>query len=188
MIGKLDYKWKALNESKKLSSESTVDSSERIEDSEKRIESLEIEDSSISSFVENMDDCINDFIASISAYESDEELYECCEIEPEEPYGNEEYVYTTKAKAKVACKEAIKFVWNDTMDSYEVEKDNIISYTKDYFEGLEEEFKDFLCEFLDSYDEYIELECEGDSKEYVACKNLNFLILISKRKVKSTAF
>lgn len=150
----------------------TVDSSERVEDSEKWKESLEIEDSSISSFVENMEDCINDFIASISAYVSEEELYEYCTIEMEalSDYDNKVYVYTTKAKAKVACKEAIKSVWNDLKDSYEVEKENIISYAKDYFEGLEEEFTNFLSEFLDSYDEYAELECEGDSKEYVASK------------------
>lgn len=56
-------------------------------------------------------------------------------------YGNEEYDYPTKAKAKVACKEAIKSVWDDIMNNYEVEKEN-----------------------LDSYDEYAELECEGASK------------------------
>ena len=136
------------------------------------IQILAFDGVSKSLFLDDMRECINDFITSISDYESDEELYDYYKIdEPElSDYGNGEYDYPTKAKAKLACKEAIKSVWDDIMNNYEVEKENIISYAKDYFAGLEDEFKDFLHEFLDSYDEYAELECEGASKKYVADK------------------
>lgn len=106
--------------------------------------------------------------------ESEEELYEHQYIDAPCPtdYDSEVYEHPTKAKAKAACKEAVGAFISDVQESYEEEKDNIVSYAADYFSGLEEAFQEFVGEFLESYDEYASLECEGGVQEYVCRRKL----------------
>ncbi len=119
----------------------------------------------VSAFVESMTECVDDFADRISAYESEEELYEDAEIAYPEPcdYGSEEYEYPMKAKAKTACKEAVEDMIRDVQEMYREERDHITSYASEYFSGLEEKFCEFVNEFLESYDEYASLECENEA-------------------------
>lgn len=119
-----------------------------------------------------MEECIEDFLGKVNAYESDEELYEESDVDAPYPpdYGSEEYDYPTKAKAKAACKEAVKSALEDMLNTYGEQRDNIISYAEDYFGGLGELLQGFVGEFLESYDEYASIECEGQAQEYVLGK------------------
>lgn len=124
----------------------------------------------ISEFVENMMECVNDFLKKINSYESEEELYENLELSCPDAcdYESSSYEYPSKAKAKVACKEQVESLVNDLMENFEDEKEHIISYTADYYKGLEDAFAEFVNEFSESYDEYMSLECVGSAAEYVS--------------------
>lgn len=130
----------------------------------------------VSSFVKSMTECVDDFVSKVSAYEGEEELYEESDIRYPDPgdYDSGDYVYSTKAKAKTACKEAVEKVINDVKEDYGIERNNIVSYASEYFSGLEESFYGFMHEFSESYDEYASLECDGDAKKYILEKKSEF--------------
>lgn len=130
----------------------------------------------VSSFVENMLECVDDFIRKIKDYESDEELYSCHELDYPEPdeYGSYEFEHPTKAKAKIACKKAVQSLVNAVKENYEEEKEYIVSYAKDYYLGLENMFDDFIGTFLESYDDYMSLECEDAAEEYISAQKSVF--------------
>lgn len=128
----------------------------------------------VSSFVENMMEYVNDFIEKINSYESDEVSYKDLRILSYHPnasdYESDSYEYSSKAKAKVACKEQVQSLVDDIMENFEDEKEQITSSAADYYGGLEEAFAKFVNEFSESYDEYMSLECEGSAAEYVSSR------------------
>ena len=130
----------------------------------------------VSAFVENMLECVDDFIRKIKDYESEEELYICHELDCPEPdeYGSYEFEYSTKAKAKIACKKAIQSLMDTVKEDYEEEKEHIVSYAKDYYLELENMFDDFISSFLESYDDYMSLECEDEAEEYISAQKSVF--------------
>lgn len=123
----------------------------------------------VSSFVENMQECVDDFIKKIKGYESDEELYDFHNLDCPESgeYGSGEFDYSTKAKAKIACKNVVESLVKDVKESYEEEKEQIVSYARDYYSGMADMFDEFIGEFLETYDDYISLECEDAAEEYI---------------------
>lgn len=139
-------------------------------------ELTEEEREQVSSFVENMIECVDDFISKLKEYKSDEELYEYADLAYPEPsdYGNFEFDYPTKAKAKIACKEAVQSLVKDVKEGFEEEKEQIVSCAKDYYKGLEDTFEGFINEFLESYDDYISLECEAEAEEYISAQKSVF--------------
>lgn len=126
----------------------------------------------VSSFVKNMQECVDDFMKKMKAYESDEELYNSHNLDylSSEEYGSDEFDYPTKAKAKIACKKAVESLVNDVGENYEEEKEQIVSYARDYYSGIVEMFDEFAAMFLESYDDYIFLECEEDAEEYISAQ------------------
>lgn len=130
----------------------------------------------VSSFAENMLECVDDFIKKIKEYESDEELYSCHDLDcpiPDE-YGSYEFEYPTKAKAKIACKKAVQSLMDEVKENYEEEKEYIVSYAKDYYLGLENMFDEFIGTFLESYDDYMSLECEDAAEKYISAQKSVF--------------
>lgn len=126
----------------------------------------------VSSFVENMQECVDDFLRRMKEYESDEELYDSHNLACPESveYGSDEFDYPTKAKAKIACKRAVESLIKDVKESYEGEKEQILSYARDYYSGMADMFDEFVGMFLESYDDYMSLECEGDAEKYISAQ------------------
>lgn len=113
----------------------------------------------ISSFVENMQKCVDDFLRRMKEHESDGELYESHNLECPESveYGSDEFDYPTKAKAKIACKKAVESLIKDERENCEEEKEQIVSYAGEYYSGMADMFDEFVGVFLESYDDYMSL-------------------------------
>ncbi len=127
----------------------------------------------VRSFVDDMIECVDDFIDKLdenytdvefdTLYDGEVETLSACD------YGDGEYVYPTKAKAKVACKNAVVSAVNDILADYKRSVRNVIAESGDEFrDGIRNDFIKFCRVFNDSFDEYMGLYCSGKSKEYVA--------------------
>ena len=124
-------------------------------------------------FIRSMAECIDDFVQKVNKFESQEELYSYTELDYPEymEYGSNEFEYPTKVKAKAACKTAVGFMVDAVKEKYEKQRDEIISCTRKYYLGLENKFNGFIDEFIETYDDYVAVECDDDkTREYVSSR------------------
>ena len=118
-------------------------------------------------FYENLMETISEFEDKEFENE-DDELYEydnSIECDADE-YNNEGF--TTKAKAKVACKAELTRAIAEVKELYEEEKKGIIDAAKDYYRGKKGDLVAFLeTDFFDSYEDLVDVYCSGKTKEYL---------------------
>lgn len=81
-------------------------------------------------------------------------------------YDDGNYVWETKAKARVACKEAIQDFITSLQDEYFYYRDEVLEDCKSYMENIENDVMEFIDKFIDSFHDLISLDCEGDAESY----------------------
>ncbi|WP_027215868.1 hypothetical protein [Butyrivibrio fibrisolvens] len=130
------------------------------------ITSAALDQDELKAFVADLLECITEF--ADKEYENeDDELYEydnCIECSADDY--NDNY-FSTKAKAKVACKESISKMIKDTTSLFLDAKDELIDATDVYYDGLKQQVIDFLPKFYESYEELIYVHCSGETQLFL---------------------
>lgn len=130
----------------------------------------------IQEFYEDVKECFSDYREEMLEIGISEDFYEYFSIDTFDESDTEsgDYCHETKAKAKLACKEAIEDMVKEAKDNILSAVENYLSHTSDYFDELSESYQTFIGDLSDTYDSSAEMDCDEDAQEYVMSKKKEF--------------
>lgn len=150
-----------------LQSEGQVSGEENVK---KMYAGLEIDADELHDFVTNMMEAFEEYKSAVDEKDEDE-LYEyddsiVCDDDDYNGYG-----FISKAKAKAACKTELSNAIDEIKEHYENAKKELIEITRDYYECMEDDLREFLSNVLfESYSTLIDVYCTGNTKKYLEDK------------------
>lgn len=128
---------------------------------------LDIDADELHDFVENLRETLEEF-DNTEFENEDDELYEYdgsieCDADY---YGGGGF--STKAKAKAACKEKLTKAIAEVKELYDDAKKELIDATAEYYKDMKRNFPAFLdSEFYESYEALLDVYCTGNTKTYL---------------------
>lgn len=99
----------------------------------------------------------------------DEEIfssYDAMELVDASDYGDGGYDYERQSKAKAACKEAVNHAVDDLYRNFKKEQDAAMEKCHEFLDDMDNHMQKFMQEFQGSYDDYVSLDCEDETKAY----------------------
>ncbi len=137
--------------------------------STQRTPPIKVDSDEVNEVTNDLMEMLNDYAEN--EYENeDDELYSYddsieCDADDYNDSG-----FSTKAKAKAACKEALNSAISDVKSMYDSSKKELIAATYTYYDGFKENMLDFMKEFFESYEELIKVYCSGETERYLRSK------------------
>ena len=130
----------------------------------------------IQEFYEDVKECFSDYREEMLEIGISEDFYEYFSIDTFDESDTEsgDYCHETKAKAKLACKEAIEEMVKEAKDNILSAVEDYLCHTSDYFDELSESYQTFIGDLSDTYDSSAATDCDEDAQEYVMSKKREF--------------
>ena len=116
----------------------------------------------------DLNDCIDSFLEkTIKKYKPRRIIYNGFISLHISYYSSYQYLFQTDTAAKTGCKRVIDDFVNGTYDSYESQKNIVISACKEFVECIKSDILDFIVEFTSAIDNFIFMDCEYEARAYV---------------------
>lgn len=118
----------------------------------------------IGQFREDMDECVDDFMEKVTEKYEGEEIFEPGTL-PGVECRRGSGTYPTKAKAKLACKEAVRSMTEAAGESYRKERDAIAGRCRAFLKRIEEDISSFGGTFQESFRDYLSIDIEDGEEQ-----------------------
>ena len=164
--------------------EQKIEENDYVRDVKEEVNEEEYEDEGegldIQEFYDDMKEYFSDYRGEIMEMKVSEDFDDFFDVEDlcENYESDGDYEYESKAKAKLACKEALERIVDDIKEKILFAVSDYMSHTTIFFADLNDSFEEFLKDISDAYDSCASMDCEEEAKVYVMSKKQEFFSIV----------